>query len=103
MSEISEHIMHMRVAQSEIESLKQEIKRLKSQPTGYYDNTSDVNKAHRAGWEQAKREAVRIAKQKAGHVGYPIDCCQEDYENYLIGSDIADAIAAMEYKEQTNE
>ena len=63
------------------------------------DQYEALQQAHRAGWEQAKREAERMARQKAGHVGFPIDCCQEDYENYLIGSAISDAIANMEYKE----
>ena len=61
--------------------------------TSQYDA---VQQAHRAGWEQAKREAVGIT-DKIGFAAHSRtdaqNCCAE----------IADAIASMEYKGAEND
>lgn len=59
------------------------------------DTTEEVAKAHKRGWEQAKREAVKLANtlDKWG-----------DWESDLTDSDlIANAIAAMEYGGKAND
>ena len=52
------------------------------------DATEEVAKAHKRGWEQAKREALCAATL---HLCNP------------VGEKIADAIASMEYKEKAND
>ena len=50
---------------------------------------------HKAGWEQAKREAVKVAES----------CKMPNYQTVMQMAQltIKDAIAAMEYKEPTND
>ena len=52
--------------------------------SAHRDATEEVAKAHKRGWEQAKREAFEIARTT--QIGY-----------------IQTTIAAMEYKEKVNE
>lgn len=56
----------------------------------FEDELEQLQQAHREGWEQCKIEAIDIAKGNVAYGGNRV-------------SHVADAIAAMEYKEKANE
>ena len=94
-------------ATNNISQLEQELKRLKSQPLGYYDGTRELQsahrdateeaaKAHKRGWEQCQKEAVKAAKHSHHPEGCFCDWCR-------IAHSASAAIAAMEYGGKAND
>lgn len=76
-----------------IAELVKRVKELEQQLTSTHrDATEEVAKAHKRGWEQAKRECENIAEN--------IPSCADDCGGSGV---IYDAIAAMEYKEKVND